>query len=107
VSEPSLQEKPDIATNHFCSSESPYFFLEKEIFMCTYGLWRSCTLNNKALQGFVLFVSFTWTFDSLLFFLGPLAWVLMRLLQFATGTPYVVALPGLLAHKTQKAVEEA
>jgi len=41
------------------------------------------------------------------FFLAPLAWVLMRLLQFATGTPYVVALPGLLARKAQKAVEEA
>jgi len=44
-----------------------HIFPEKEIFMCTYGLWMSCALNNKALQGFVLFVSFTWTFDSLLF----------------------------------------
>ena len=30
VSEPSLREKPDIATNHFCSSESPYFFQKKK-----------------------------------------------------------------------------
>lgn len=67
--------------------------------MCTYGLWMSCALNNKALEGFV--------FRFITFFLAPLAWVLMRLLQFATGIPYVVALPGLLARKAQKAVEEA